>query len=73
MKAALVNLPVQVNGFSSNMTGEQMRQQIRDADAIYIPGGNTFYLLSKLYEYDLLDTIRDQVSKGKPYIGSSAG
>lgn len=46
---------------------------IGSADAIFVGGGNTFRLLKTLYERALLDAIRDAVTAGTAYIGSSAG
>ena len=46
---------------------------IRSADALFIGGGNTFRLLARLYEKDLLRPIRERVAAGMPYVGASAG
>ena len=43
------------------------------ADALFVGGGNTYALLTRLREAKLLDPIRERVATGMPYVGSSAG
>ena len=42
-------------------------------DAIYVRGGDTFYLMDKIREFGFDKQIRNAIKKGIPYIGSSAG
>ena len=49
------------------------KQAVKDAEAIFIGGGNTFVLLSGLYKSGIIDLIRQRISEGMPYIGTSAG
>ena len=44
-----------------------------DYDAIYMMGGNTFYLLKELRENHLDEKIKKAINSGVIYIGSSAG
>lgn len=46
---------------------------LESASAILVGGGNSFALLHRIYENNLLEAIRNQVLKGIPYIGWSAG
>ena len=47
---------------------------VREAEAIYVGGGNTFRLLASLYQRELIDGIRERVRAGNLlYVGVSAG
>lgn len=48
-------------------------QKIKEAHAIIISGGNTFYLLQELKGKNLLPILKDKISESCPYIGESAG
>jgi dipeptidase E len=60
-------------GLESIHTATDAQHAVRDAEAIFIGGGNTFRLLKALYDANVLQTIRQRVAGGMPYIGSSAG
>jgi dipeptidase E len=49
------------------------RAAVERADAIAVGGGNTFHLLSGLYEAGVVELIRARVEAGAPYVGWSAG
>lgn len=46
---------------------------VRDAEGIFIGGGNTFRLLYDLDRLQLLEPIRERVRSGMAYLGVSAG
>jgi dipeptidase E len=48
-------------------------QAVRHAEAIVVGGGNTFHLAKLMHDQGLIDTIREKVLSGTPYIGWSAG
>src|SRR5438477_11904037 len=55
------------------ISNEDPISQINRAEAIFVTGGNTFRLLKKLYEKNLLEPIRQRIISGMPYMGASAG
>jgi dipeptidase E len=46
---------------------------VSQAEGMFVGGGNTFRLLLRLQEAELLDSIRARVKEGMPYMGASAG
>ena len=48
-------------------------QVIRDAEAGFVGGGNTFRLLNLLYKTNVYSGLRQRVNEGMPYLGASAG
>jgi dipeptidase E len=46
---------------------------LEEAEAVFVGGGNTFRLLAKLQHSGLLAPLRQRVTAGARYIGSSAG
>src|SRR5699024_3159732 len=52
---------------------ENFQEAIQKAQAIFTGGGNTFLLVTKLYEYELMDPLKKVIESGTPYLGTSAG
>ena len=46
---------------------------VEAAEAVFIGGGNTFRLLSALWELEVVEPLRRRVAAGMPYLGTSAG
>lgn len=46
---------------------------IKSAKGIFTGGGNTFVLVNQLYKSNVLETIKEVVNNGVPYLGTSAG
>ncbi|MDQ7050427.1 MAG: dipeptidase PepE [Enterobacterales bacterium] len=70
VKTILATLKVEVKSLHHY---QDVKTQVEKANVIMVGGGNTFQLLKKLYDLDLMDLIRQRVEAGTPYIGWSAG
>jgi len=51
----------------------KLREILQNKDAVWVDGGNTFYLLKAVKETGFDRVIRDLIGKGLIYFGSSAG
>lgn len=48
-------------------------EAVQNATGIFTGGGNTFVLVTKLYEHNLIQSLKESISSGTPYLGTSAG
>ena len=48
-------------------------EAIKNAEAIFIGGGNTFVLTNQLYKKNIINALKQAVQNGTPYLGTSAG
>lgn len=51
----------------------ELRELLKNKDAVYVEGGNTFFLLKAVFESGFDKVMKELIEKGVPYIGSSAG
>ena len=49
------------------------KEAIKNAEGIFIGGGNTFELVNQLYLNDIVSDLKEVVVQGTPYLGTSAG
>jgi dipeptidase E len=54
-------------------TYEKPIEAIKNAEAIFTGGGNTFVLVNALHKLGLLQPLREAIFNGTPYLGTSAG
>ena len=52
---------------------DNAKEAIEKAEGIFTGGGNTFLLVSKLYENQIMEFLAETIAKGTPYLGTSAG
>ncbi|MBK8710342.1 MAG: dipeptidase PepE [Niastella sp.] len=63
-------LDIRVNGLERF---DDPLNALQNAEAVFTGGGNTFLLVKKLYEYNLMSTLKSKIENGMPYLGASAG
>lgn len=54
-------------------TFENPIEAIQNAEGIFTGGGNTFLLVTQLYQNNVMEVLSKVIEKGIPYLGSSAG
>lgn len=69
-KKGFANIGINVKGIHEF---SNPAEAIKEAQGIFVGGGNTFELVHQLYKHNLISVIKEAVSHGVPYFGTSAG
>lgn len=70
---AFARIGIKVRVLDTEASPEVQQNEIRNAQAIYMTGGNTFWITRSLHKNNLIDVLREKVNSGIPYIGVSSG
>ncbi|MFS4494931.1 dipeptidase PepE [Maribacter sp. 2308TA10-17] len=54
-------------------TFQNPSKAVQNAQGIFTGGGNSFVLVSELYQQNLIQPLQEVLKKGTPYLGTSAG
>ena len=70
VKTTFAEIKIDVKGLHEF---EDPRLALKNAEGIFTGGGNTFLLVSQLYQNEVMEILATTVENGTPYLGSSAG
>ncbi len=57
----------------TNTHPDQQISEINNAQAVYMCGGNTFWLTKALHQPGVAQALRNRINEGMPYVSASAG
>lgn len=70
VKQAFSTINIAVKGIHE---WKDAKSAIKNSEAIFTGGGNTFELVNQLYKKDVLNILKEVIDRGTPYLGTSAG
>lgn len=70
---AFSQIGIKVKVLDTEASSNIQQEEIRRAQAVYMTGGNTFWITRSLHKYDVMNSLREKVNSGMPYIGVSSG
>lgn len=70
VQEAFDKIDIKVKGLHSF---DNPKEALSNAKGIFTGGGNTFLLVKKIYEEEVLQPLRNTILQGTPYLGTSAG
>jgi len=70
VQKAFAEIDIEITGIH---TFDNPIQALKEAKGIFVGGGNTFKLVTELYNQNLISIIKEVVENGTKYFGTSAG
>ncbi|PHS03779.1 MAG: dipeptidase PepE [Kordia sp.] len=70
VKKAFAKININIKGLHEF---EDSTEALKNAQGVFTGGGNTFLLVSQLYKYKIMLSLKETVNNGIPYLGTSAG
>jgi dipeptidase E len=70
---AFSRIGIKVKMLDTDASPEVQQNEIKNAQAIYMTGGNTFWITRALHKNGIINVLREKVNSGMPYIGVSSG
>ena len=70
---AFNKIGIKVKVLDTEASPEVQQNEILNAQAVYMTGGNTFWITRALHKNNVINVLREKVNSGMPYIGVSSG
>jgi len=70
---AFNKIGIKVKVLDTEASSEVQQNEILNAQAVYMTGGNTFWITRALHKNNVINVLREKVNSGMPYIGVSSG
>jgi len=70
---AFSRIGVNVKVLDTEARPEIQQKEIMNAQAVYMTGGNTFWITRALHKNNVIHILKEKVDRGMPYIGVSSG
>jgi dipeptidase E len=70
---AFNKIGIKVKVLDTEASPEAQQNEILNAQAVYMTGGNTFWITRSLHKNNVINVLREKVNSGMPYMGVSSG
>jgi len=70
---SFAKIGIDVKLLNTTASSHEQQEEINKAQAVYMCGGNTFWLTKSLHDNNVIKTLQNRINNGMPFVGASAG